>query len=52
MVENRTGAGGNVAAEAVARAPNDGYMLLLADTAQLAINPTLLRPIHSVLIGT
>ena len=29
IVENRTGAGGNIAAEAVARAPGDGYTLLV-----------------------
>jgi Tripartite tricarboxylate transporter family receptor len=28
IVENRTGAGGNIAVEAVARAPADGYTLL------------------------
>ncbi len=41
LVENRAGAGGNLAAEAVARAPKDGYTLLLGDNAQLAINPSL-----------
>jgi tripartite-type tricarboxylate transporter receptor subunit TctC len=33
FVENRGGAGGNLAAEAVARAPKDGYTLLLATNA-------------------
>jgi tripartite-type tricarboxylate transporter receptor subunit TctC len=30
VIENRTGAGGNIGTEAVANAPPDGYMLLLA----------------------
>ena len=33
IVENRPGAGGNVAAEFVARQPADGHILLMADTA-------------------
>ena len=34
IVENKPGAGSNVAAEYVARAPNDGYTLFMATTAQ------------------
>src|SRR5665213_1173401 len=44
VVENRTGAGSNLAAEYVARAPKDGYTLFLpgsANIANAAINPNL-----------
>src|SRR5262249_10968462 len=40
IIENRTGAATNVAAEAVVRAPADGYTLLFV-TATNAINTTL-----------
>jgi len=41
IVDNRGGAGGNLAMEAVARAPADGYTLVLALTPQLAVNVSL-----------
>jgi tripartite-type tricarboxylate transporter receptor subunit TctC len=44
IVENRPGAGSNLAAEYVARAPKDGYTLFLpgsANIANAAINPNL-----------
>jgi tripartite-type tricarboxylate transporter receptor subunit TctC len=40
VIENRPGAGSNIATEAVVRAPADGYTLLLVSTAS-AINTTL-----------
>jgi tripartite-type tricarboxylate transporter receptor subunit TctC len=40
VVENRTGVGGNIATEAVVRAPADGYTLLL-ETSSNAVNVTL-----------
>ena len=45
VVENRGGANGNIGMEAVARAAPDGYTIVLALTAQLAINPALYQKI-------
>ena len=45
VVENRGGAGGNISMESVARAPSDGYTLMLALTPQLAINGALYEKI-------
>jgi len=41
VVENRPGANGNLAAEIVAKAPADGYLLLLAADSLITINPHL-----------
>jgi tripartite-type tricarboxylate transporter receptor subunit TctC len=39
IVENKPGAGGNIGAAFVAKAPSDGYTILLASPAEIAINP-------------
>lgn len=41
VVENRTGAGGNIAASAVAKAAPDGYTLFFGAAGPLAVNPAL-----------
>jgi len=43
VIENRTGAGGNVGTAHVARAPKDGYTLLLTAQSAQTINPALYR---------
>jgi tripartite-type tricarboxylate transporter receptor subunit TctC len=46
IVDPRPGAGGNVANEYVARAPADGYTLLLALSSMLTVNPALYPNVH------
>ncbi|KQU89120.1 ABC transporter substrate-binding protein [Variovorax sp. Root318D1] len=41
VVENRAGANGNVGGEAVARAPADGYTLLMSSGGMVSVNPHL-----------
>ena len=41
VIENRPGASGMIGAEAVARAPKDGYLLLICSPAEIALNPAL-----------
>ncbi|MBN9369578.1 tripartite tricarboxylate transporter substrate binding protein [Hydrogenophaga sp. YM1] len=41
VVENRAGANGNVAGDAVAKSPADGYTLLLSSGGMVSVNPHL-----------
>ena len=41
VVDNKGGAGGSIAAEAVAKAPADGHTLFFGTTGTMAINPSL-----------
>jgi tripartite-type tricarboxylate transporter receptor subunit TctC len=43
VVENRTGANGNIASDLVAKAPPDGYTLGLLADSQITINPHLYK---------
>jgi len=43
VVENRGGMGGSLGVEIAAKAPNDGYNLVLGNIANMAVNPTLYR---------
>lgn len=41
VIDNKPGAGGNLGVDAAAKAPADGYTLVLGQTSNLAINTTL-----------
>lgn len=41
VIDNRSGAGGNLGVDAVAKSAPDGHTLVLEQTSNLAINPTL-----------
>jgi len=43
VVDNRTGAGGTIGADVVAKAPADGYTVLLSSPAEIAVLPHLQR---------
>jgi tripartite-type tricarboxylate transporter receptor subunit TctC len=41
IIDNRPGAGGNIGVDLVAKAPADGYTIVMGQTSNLAVNPTL-----------
>jgi tripartite-type tricarboxylate transporter receptor subunit TctC len=41
VIENKTGVGGRLAAEYVAKAPADGYTLLAGSTSQMSVSPAI-----------
>ncbi len=41
IIDNKPGSGGNLGIDAAAKAPADGYTLVVGQTSNLAINPTL-----------
>jgi tripartite-type tricarboxylate transporter receptor subunit TctC len=41
IVDNKPGSGGNLGVDAAAKAPADGYTLVMGQTSNLAINPSL-----------
>ncbi len=43
VIDNKSGAGGNIAMDAVAKSPPDGYTLGVANTGNIVINPYLYR---------
>jgi len=43
VVENRSGAGGSIGAESVAKSAPDGYMMLIGNSGPMTINPVLRR---------
>jgi len=41
VIDNKPGAGGNMGVDSVAKSPPDGYTIVIGQTSNLAINPTL-----------
>src|SRR5687767_6917826 len=46
VVDNRAGAGGNIGAEIVARAPADGYTLLMTSGSIVTANPYMFKKLQ------
>jgi tripartite-type tricarboxylate transporter receptor subunit TctC len=46
VVDNKPGAGGNLGIEAAVKAPADGYTMVMGQTSDLAVNPTLYRKLR------
>ncbi len=46
VIDNRPGAGGTLATAQVAKAPADGYTLLMGESGQLVIAPHLFKDLH------
>src|ERR1700681_3864016 len=42
LIDNRTGAGGNIGADIVAKSPSDGYTLVIGNIGSHAVNVSLL----------
>jgi tripartite-type tricarboxylate transporter receptor subunit TctC len=43
VVDNRSGGGGNIGAEIVAKAPPDGYTMVMGSSSNFGVNPTLYK---------
>ena len=43
VVDNRAGGGGNIGAELVAKAPPDGYTMVMGSSSNFGVNPTLYK---------
>lgn len=41
LIDNRPGAGGNIGVDLAAKSPADGYTVVMGQTSNLAVNPTL-----------
>ena len=49
LVENRAGAGGNIAVDYVIKSPPDGYTIVLANVGALTVNPHIMKTAYDPL---